>query len=86
MAERRCVTDADRVRSDLHAGPTTHPAVLDEAFAALAAATPSRLLGGDYVFLFAGYIEAIEARLRRSVRHSGSTRSSAITICGRMTR
>ncbi len=52
--------------SDLHAGPTTHPSLLDEAFAQLAAAdTDLVLLGGDYVFLFADYIGAIAARLRR---------------------
>lgn len=51
--------------SDLHAGPTTHPRLLDDAFAALAAAAPDVvLLGGDYVFLYADYISAIEERLR----------------------
>jgi uncharacterized protein len=51
--------------SDLHAGPTTHPSLLDEAFAALAAADADLvLLGGDYVFLFADYIVEIESRLR----------------------
>jgi predicted MPP superfamily phosphohydrolase len=52
--------------SDLHAGPTTHPSLLDEAFAQLAAADADLvLLGGDYVFLFAEYIDAIADRLRR---------------------
>jgi uncharacterized protein len=52
--------------SDLHAGPTTHPSLLDEAFAKLADADADLvLLGGDYVFLFAEYIEAIADRLRR---------------------
>ena len=52
--------------SDLHAGPTTHPTLLDEAFAAIAAANADVvLLGGDYVFLWADYIEQIERRLRR---------------------
>lgn len=38
--------------SDLHLGPTTPPALLDQAFARLAAAAPDvLLLGGDYVFL-----------------------------------
>ena len=52
--------------SDPHAGPTTHPSLLDEAFAKLAAADADLiLLGGDYVFLFAEYIDAIADRLRR---------------------
>lgn len=51
--------------SDLHAGPTTHPSLLDEAFAQLAAADADLiLLGGDYVFLFAHYVDAIADRLR----------------------
>ncbi|MBK9035482.1 MAG: metallophosphoesterase family protein [Myxococcales bacterium] len=51
--------------SDLHAGPTTHPSLLDEVFAALAAADADVIfLGGDYVFLSAAHIGAIEARLR----------------------
>jgi len=38
--------------SDLHLGPTTPPALLDEAFAKLAAESLDvLLLGGDYVFL-----------------------------------
>jgi predicted MPP superfamily phosphohydrolase len=52
--------------SDLHAGPTTHPSLLDEAFEVLAASSADViLLGGDYVFLFAEYISAIEQRLHR---------------------
>jgi predicted MPP superfamily phosphohydrolase len=52
--------------SDLHAGPTTHPSLLDEAFAHLAAADADLvLLGGDYVFLFAEYIDEIASRLRQ---------------------
>ncbi|MBA3539449.1 MAG: metallophosphoesterase [Deltaproteobacteria bacterium] len=52
--------------SDLHAGPTTHPSLFDEAIDALVAAEPDLvLLGGDYVFLFAEYITAIEERLGR---------------------
>jgi predicted MPP superfamily phosphohydrolase len=52
--------------SDLHAGPTTHPSLLDEAFARLAATDADViLLGGDYVFLSAQYISWIEQRLRR---------------------
>jgi hypothetical protein len=51
--------------SDVHAGPTTHPSILDEAFAHLAAAEADVvLLGGDYVFLFAEYIDEIAKRLR----------------------
>lgn len=51
--------------SDLHSGPTTHPRLLDEAFAALARTEADLvLLGGDYVFLFADYIHAIADRVR----------------------
>ncbi|MBA2541663.1 MAG: metallophosphoesterase family protein [Deltaproteobacteria bacterium] len=58
--------------SDLHAGPTTHSSLLDEAFAQLAAADADLvLLGGDYVFLFAEYIDAIADRLRRIRAPSG---------------
>jgi predicted MPP superfamily phosphohydrolase len=50
--------------SDLHAGPTTHPTLLDEAFELLAATNADMiLLGGDYVFLSAEYIPWIEERL-----------------------
>jgi len=46
--------------SDLHFGPTTAPATLERARAALAEARPDLLvLGGDYVFL-----DATEARAR----------------------
>ncbi|MEO7730217.1 MAG: metallophosphoesterase [Kofleriaceae bacterium] len=52
--------------SDLHAGPTTHASVLDEAFAALAAIQPDvLLLGGDYVFLTADHIAEVARRLAR---------------------
>jgi uncharacterized protein len=52
--------------SDLHAGPTTHPSLLDEAFDRLAAAEADVvLLGGDYVFLHAEYIAQIAERLGR---------------------
>lgn len=52
--------------SDLHAGPTTHPSLLDETFDLLAAtAADVILLGGDYVFLSAEYISWIEQRLAR---------------------
>lgn len=52
--------------SDLHAGPTTHPSTLDDAFAVLAEARADViLLGGDYVFLDAGYIDQIASRVRQ---------------------
>jgi predicted MPP superfamily phosphohydrolase len=51
--------------SDLHAGPTTHTSLLDEAFAQLAAVGADIvLLGGDYVFLHAHHIDQIADRLR----------------------
>jgi predicted MPP superfamily phosphohydrolase len=54
--------------SDLHAGPTTHASTLDDAFAKLAACNADVvLLGGDYVFLFADYIDQIASRVRRLV-------------------
>ncbi len=52
--------------SDLHAGPTTHPSLLDEAFDRLAETSADVVfLGGDYVFLSADYISWIEQRLYR---------------------
>jgi uncharacterized protein len=49
--------------SDLHAGLTTHPTTLDDAFASLAAARADVILfGGDYVFLDAAYVDAIASR------------------------
>jgi uncharacterized protein len=52
--------------SDLHAGPTTHPTLLDEAFDKLGeAAADIILFGGDYVFLSSRHIAEIEARLAR---------------------
>lgn len=52
--------------SDFHAGPTTHPSLFDEAFALLAAADADVvLLGGDYVFLHAHYIDQIAERVAR---------------------
>jgi uncharacterized protein len=52
--------------SDLHAGPTTHPSLLDEAFALLATIDADViLLGGDYVFLSSEYIPWIAERLAR---------------------
>ncbi|HEY5921770.1 MAG TPA: metallophosphoesterase family protein [Kofleriaceae bacterium] len=51
--------------SDLHAGPTTHPSLLDDAFAQLARVRADVvMLGGDYVFLFADYIDEVASRLR----------------------
>lgn len=50
--------------SDLHAGPTTHPSLHEEAAQALARAEPDvLLLGGDYVFLHASFIDAMMPRL-----------------------
>lgn len=52
--------------SDLHAGPTTHPSLLDDAFAQLAGARADVvLLGGDYVFLSADHIGEIASRVAR---------------------
>jgi predicted MPP superfamily phosphohydrolase len=52
--------------SDLHAGPTTHPALLDEAFATLhELAADVVLLGGDFVFLSADHIPVIAERVAR---------------------
>jgi predicted MPP superfamily phosphohydrolase len=45
--------------SDFHAGPLTHPSVLQRAFEALAAATPEVvLLGGDFISIRAEYIDS----------------------------
>lgn len=53
--------------SDLHAGPTTPAAVLEEAFAHLRAFAPDVLiLGGDYVLFEAAYADEL-APLIRSV-------------------
>ena len=55
--------------SDLHAGPTTHSTVLDDAFAALASVRADMvLLGGDYVFLTADRIAEVADRLARLER------------------
>lgn len=46
--------------SDLHAGPTTHPSLHEEAARAIVAARPDVvLLGGDYVYLEADYVESL---------------------------
>jgi len=73
VAARRWPTGVRPLRiafaSDLHAGPTTHASVLDEAFAALAAVQPDvLLLGGDYVFLSADRIGEVAQRLARLPR------------------
>jgi predicted MPP superfamily phosphohydrolase len=52
--------------SDFHAGPTTHPALLDLACDAITRARPDViLLGGDYVFLDARHIAMLAERLAR---------------------
>jgi predicted MPP superfamily phosphohydrolase len=46
--------------SDFHAGPTTHPSIVEQACRALAAARPDvLLLGGDYVLFHARYIDRV---------------------------
>ena len=46
--------------SDFHAGATTHPRVLEDAFAALAAEKPDiLLLGGDFVTTRARYVDEL---------------------------
>ncbi|MDB4936796.1 MAG: uncharacterized protein JWP87_3768 [Labilithrix sp.] len=50
--------------SDLHAGPTTHPSLLDDAARALReAAADVLLLGGDYVYLHPEGIHGLVRRL-----------------------
>lgn len=50
--------------SDLHAGPTTHPSLLDAATRALRMASPDvLLLGGDYVFLSSARISEVAERV-----------------------
>jgi predicted MPP superfamily phosphohydrolase len=50
--------------SDLHAGPTTHPSLLDDAARALREAAPDvLLLGGDYVYLHPEGIHDLVPRL-----------------------
>jgi hypothetical protein len=52
--------------SDLHAGPTTHPSLFDEAVHAIEASKPDVvLLGGDYVFMDAREIDVLASRLAR---------------------
>ncbi|MBS2011738.1 MAG: metallophosphoesterase family protein [Deltaproteobacteria bacterium] len=51
--------------SDLHAGPTTHPSLLEAAAAALHEERPDvLLLGGDFVFLSARYADRAAALVR----------------------
>ena len=50
--------------SDFHAGPTTHPALLEAACAAIAEADVDLLLlGGDFVSLHARHVERIAGLL-----------------------
>jgi predicted MPP superfamily phosphohydrolase len=52
--------------SDFHAGPTTHPAMIDLALDRLAAQRPDvLLLGGDFVLFHARHIEAVAPRFAR---------------------
>lgn len=52
--------------SDFHAGPTTHPSVLDAAVDAIVNAKPDVvLLGGDYVLFSSDHIDALASRLAR---------------------
>ena len=52
--------------SDLHAGPTTHPSLLEEAAQALEAAELDvLLLGGDFIYLRPDGIEEISRRFGR---------------------
>lgn len=63
--------------SDLHIGPTTPPALLDQAFDALAGAELDvLLLGGDYVFLTASEDKA--ERLRELVARVPAARKLAV--------
>jgi uncharacterized protein len=50
--------------SDFHAGPLTHPAILDEACRAIAGARPELLLlGGDFVYRRARDVDVLAERL-----------------------
>ncbi len=50
--------------SDFHAGPVTHPELLNEASRAIAGAKPDLLLlGGDFISPFAQYIDGLAGRL-----------------------
>ena len=46
--------------SDFHGGPATHPSLIDEACRALAATRPELiLLGGDFVSINVGHVDAV---------------------------
>ena len=61
---RRCPRLRIAFASDLHAGPTTHPSLLDEATGLLrAVGADVLLLGGDYVFLSSARIGEVAARV-----------------------
>jgi predicted MPP superfamily phosphohydrolase len=50
--------------SDFHAGPVTHPELLNEASRAIARGKPDLLLlGGDFISPFAQYIDGLASRL-----------------------
>jgi uncharacterized protein len=52
--------------SDFHAGPVTHPELLNEASRAIARGKPDLLLlGGDFISPFARYIDGLAERLRQ---------------------
>jgi predicted MPP superfamily phosphohydrolase len=79
LSARRAGRQALRVAfaSDLHIGPITSPALLDAAFAQLAAWAPDVLiLGGDYVFLEA--TPAVAARLEALVGRVGAATKLAV--------
>lgn len=52
--------------SDFHAGPTTHPKLIELAFERMAAAQPDvLLLGGDFIYIEAAFIEGIARAAER---------------------
>jgi predicted MPP superfamily phosphohydrolase len=52
--------------SDFHAGPVTHPELLNEACRAIAGSKPDLLLlGGDFIHPHARYIDGLADRLRQ---------------------
>jgi predicted MPP superfamily phosphohydrolase len=52
--------------SDFHAGPVTHPELLNEASRAIAGGKPDLLLlGGDFISPFAQHIDGLANRLRQ---------------------
>ncbi len=67
---RRARRDAPSLRlafaSDFHAGPTLHPRLLQDTFAAIAGARADVvLLGGDFVSFHARYVDRMVEGLRR---------------------